>query len=55
MNENDFNILTIIILFIVIVGSLIFLTHNAKINCEKFGGFLVSKMIGKSYRLECVR
>jgi len=51
--END-NIILIIFGFMMI-ALLIFLHHNAKVKCEKSGGFLVSERIGKSYRLECVK
>lgn len=40
---------------IIIIGLLLFISHNAKVKCEKYGGFLVSERLGKSYRIECVK
>jgi|688.fasta_scaffold112956_8 hypothetical protein len=40
---------------ITLVTLLFFLSYNAKVKCEKSGGFLVGETIGKSYRLECVK
>jgi hypothetical protein len=47
---------SIIIIFgITLIALLFFLSHNAKVKCERSGGFLVGESIGKSYRLECVK
>ena len=40
---------------ITFIALLIILSHNAKVKCEKSGGFLVSERLGKSYRLACVK
>jgi hypothetical protein len=48
-------LLTMIGIFTIIFGSMLFLYHNAKTNCEKSGGSLAREMVGKSYRLECVK
>lgn len=45
----------IIIFGVIMIALLIFLSHDAKVKCEKSGGFLVRESIGKSYRIECVK
>lgn len=52
--ERELDI-TICIFAIIIFSLFIFLHHNAKVNCEKSGGFLVSHRAGKTYRYECVK